>query len=225
MSNRKTFKHSKDVEEVEAPITSKPRQQKPRSFNRSEKKSSRDEKRLEDFRGKQGERTVQENRTALFDKLFFGFTTVSEALRTVQTQQISRTLMLPVSTRSAGFIIRNLMIKFIQLGVIDHDQAKLLASALYRVTLLQLDLKIEEAMLLQHSRNLGLESYEDVFVDGEQRRALEAMGANFSPLINYISSLGFIKTSAKCYLPRYPLVINRNCDYLHQHFGTLRTTV
>lgn len=162
---------------------------------------------------------------ALFEKLFYGFNNVNETLKNIQAQQVSRTVIVPVSTRAAGFIIRNLMVKFLQLNVIDQPTAINLGSALYRVTLLQLDLKLEEAMLLQHSRNLGLTSYEDVYVTSDQRRALELMGTNFSPLVNYISSLGYIKTAAKCYLPRIPKVNTNRADYLHQHFSKLRTTV
>lgn len=189
----------------------------------SQKRAARDENRMTDFRAKQSEKTVQQDREALYEKLFFGFKNVTEAMKNIELQQVQRTIVIPISTRSVGFIIRNLMSRFVRLGVLTLDEAKSLAAALYRITLLQVDYKLEEAMLLQHSRNLELPSYEDTYLTGDIRRALDMMGAGFSPLVNYVSAIGFTKTASKSYLPRHPKINSYSPFYLR--YSNLRSTV
>lgn len=189
----------------------------------SQKRSARDENRMTDFRAKQSEKTVQQDREALYEKLFFGFKNVTEAMKNIELQQVQRTIVIPISTRSVGFIIRNLMSRFVRLSVLTLDEAKSLAAALYRITLLQIDYKLEEAMLLQHSRNLELQSFEDTYLTGDIRRALDMMGAGFSPLVNYISAIGFSKTSSKSYLPRHPKINSYSPFYIR--YSNLRATV
>lgn len=199
--------------------------EKPKKGNKSVAKQNRDGDRITSFRGKQSEKTCQQDKEALYEKLFFGYKNITEAMKNIELQQTQRTVILPISTRSAGFIIRNMVSRFVRLGVLALDEAKTLAGALYRITLMQIDYKLEEAMLLQHSRNLELQSFDDTYLTSDIRRSLDLMGAGFSPLINYINSLGFVKTTAKSYLPRHPKVNTIVVPPYYQRFSTLRTTV
>lgn len=220
----KNFKKKDDKqtqqEEPENPPPTKPKDVKK---NQSQKKSIRDDDRMTAHRARTSEKTVQENREALFEKLFFGYKNISEAMKNIELQQVQRTIIVPISTRSAGFIIRNLVARFVRLSIMTVDEAYTLAGSLYRITLLQMDYKLEEAMLLQHSRNLELDSYEDTYLSSDIRRALDMMGAGFSPLVNFISSIGYVKTAAKSYLPRHPKVVQHTPVY--QTISTLRRTV
>uniref|UniRef100_A0A1B0G3M7 Uncharacterized protein n=1 Tax=Glossina morsitans morsitans TaxID=37546 RepID=A0A1B0G3M7_GLOMM len=133
-------------------------------------------------------------------------------MKNIEIQQVQRTVILPISTRSAGFIIRNMVSRFVRLGVLTLQEAKVLAGSLYRVTLMQIDYKLEEAMLLQHSRNLELASFEDTYLTGDIRRALDMMGAGFSPLkfstlretVEHLSGDGLSSDAKRAFMERSP---------------------
>lgn len=199
--------------------------EKSKGGSKSIKKKDRDNERMTSFRTRQSERTSQQDKEALYEKLFFGYKNITEAMKNIEIQQVQPTVILPISTRSAGFIIRNMVSRFVRLGVLTLEKAKVLAGSLYRVTLMQIDYKVEEAMLLQHSRNLELAAFEDTYLTGDIRRALDMMGAGFSPLVNYVNALGYFKTAAKSYLPRHPRVNTIVVPPYYQKFSTLRETV
>uniref|UniRef100_A0A1B0AC59 Uncharacterized protein n=1 Tax=Glossina pallidipes TaxID=7398 RepID=A0A1B0AC59_GLOPL len=214
--NQNNGKHMQPMEEPEPrPSTSKKDVKKKTSF----KKSTRDDARMTDFRAKQSEKTVQENREALFEKLFFAYRNINEAMKHIELQQVQRTIVMPISTCSAGFIIRNLMARFVRPQLMFLDEARTLAGSLYRITLLQLDYKLH----MQHSRNLELDSYEETYLADDIPRVLNMMGAGFSPLINYVNAIGYVKTAAKSYLPRHPKV--KPNSPIYQTSNTLRATI
>lgn len=100
--NQNNGKHMQPMEELEAqPFTSKKGVKKKTSF----KKSTRDDARMTGFRAKQSEKTIQENREALFEKLFFAYQNINEAMKHIGLQQVQRTIVMPISTRSAGSFV------------------------------------------------------------------------------------------------------------------------
>lgn len=197
----RNFSKSKQTNEEEPPPEPSTSRRPPK---KSQAKKSRDENRMESFRAARSERTSQQDKEALYEQLFFEYRNVNEAMKNLELNQSKRTLNLPISTRSCGFIIRNLVYRFVRLEVLTTAEGRVLAGSLYRIILLQIDYKLEEARAMQCSRNLDTAAFNDTVITGDMRRALDIVGANFSPIVNYIHAIGYVKTAAKSYLPRHP---------------------
>ncbi|XP_064535263.1 uncharacterized protein LOC135426188 isoform X2 [Drosophila montana] len=98
-----------------------------------------------------------------------------------------------------------------------------LCHALYRVTLLQLDMKLNGAMEGQCCRNVGGQEFVYTDVPDNFGRAILGLDAGIAPLINLIHSIGYLKLPATAYLPRYGVC--RPTDPSNVRFANLRTTV
>jgi len=163
-------------------------------------------------------------KTALYEKLFFGYSSITNAIKNIELNQITRTVNIPITTRSIGFILNDLMAKFAQLRVLNNQDLTLLVHASYRVALLCIEVKLEEARNLQHSRNLDMNRFLTSQVTSDVKKALRGMGANFAPVVNYVSAIGYFKTTSAEYMPRHPRSIGR-FDYLHVSITNLREVV
>ncbi|XP_017470917.1 PREDICTED: uncharacterized protein LOC108362449 [Rhagoletis zephyria] len=138
--------------------------------------------------------------------------------------------ILPVSTRAIGLNIRILAADLSRLdifpGVEDFsDRIYKLTNALYRISLLQFDLKLAGAMEGQHSKNFDNHGFEDIFVPESYRHALEGMGAGFAPLIKILSGIGFFKKGGMSFLPKHPRLLKGSCSPIYVRFSNLRYVV
>lgn len=113
------------------------------NFSSSQQKNQRprDKQRFERKREQMSMKTDSENKKILFDKLFFGFKTQSEAMHSMQIVKIPRSVILPISTRGLGFMNRYLMQRLSRLNIQNLDLHTLSAS-LYRISLCMLEIKV-----------------------------------------------------------------------------------
>lgn len=167
-------------------------------------KAERDGKRKEGFRAKKSTGTDEANKKALFDQLLFGFKHVNNAMLSMQIVATPRSVILPVSTRATGFIVRFLISKFARLQI-RQLQYHQFCCALYRVSLLSFDIKVMQSMANQTSKNIGRGMYRDIDINIDFVRILGELGAGFSPLINLFSSIGVFKGFGTNYIPRIAL--------------------
>ena len=77
---------------------------------------------------------------------------------------------------------------------------------------------------MQSSRNLDTVVFEDTIITGDMRRALDMMGANFSPLGNYIHAIGYVKIASKSYLPRHA-ALSKVASLYYIRIGNLRDII
>ncbi|XP_018314739.1 uncharacterized protein [Mycetomoellerius zeteki] len=196
------------------------------------KEKQQSEKRSDDFRASTSQTSFQKNdsnaKQALYEKLYYGFKRQNEAMKSIQIMITPRSIILPISTRSIGFMIRFLICKFARLNIQNVDFHGL-CSALYRVTLLQLNVKLMQTMLNQCSRNIGTNDFITIDVKSEFVRIVCELGAYFAPLVNLISSIGVAKAFGTLYIPRMvkaPTLNHIVCyDPTVINFSTLRTYV
>uniref|UniRef100_A0A1B0FNL0 Uncharacterized protein n=1 Tax=Glossina morsitans morsitans TaxID=37546 RepID=A0A1B0FNL0_GLOMM len=122
------------------------------------------------------------------------------------TWSVPRTVILPISTREIGFVIRNLVSELNKLELEDVDVYNL-TNALYRISLLQLDLKIAYAMKVQLVHNIEMDT-------------------GFSALSDYIAAVGFWQDSNATYLPRFAALCEEViCDPVNVRFNQLYNIV
>lgn len=188
-------------------------------------RQNRNKKRFENKRSKESEKTDSQNKQDLYKKLYYGFRNLSDAMQSMQINTVSRSIILPISTRSAGFIIRFMITKFSRLGIQNINYHNL-GCALYRVTLFQINLKIALALHNQCSRNIGHAEFMTLNIPSEMKNAICGMGANFAPLVNLISSIGVVRAFGTVYIPRIPtLTSTLDCDPTLVYFHNLRHIV
>lgn len=135
------------------------------------------------------------------------------------TWSVPRTVILPISTRGIGFVIRNLVSELNKLELEGVDVYNL-TNALYRISLLQLDIKIAYAMKVQLVHNIGGEDFVETIVKKSYRCALEEMDTGFSALSDYIAAVGFWQDSNATYLCEEVI-----CDPVNVRFNQLYNIV
>ena len=107
-------------------------------------------------------------------------------------------MYLPVSSRAVGFTIRALMLRLFRL-IPDLD-FKPLFHSLYRVALLQFEYKLQCAMKNQATSYRG-SNFTHLEVEYGSVSKLSSLGAGFSPIMNFIASLGTFKGFGTTYIP------------------------
>ncbi|XP_064535262.1 uncharacterized protein LOC135426188 isoform X1 [Drosophila montana] len=188
----------------------------------SKNKQTRDFTRMEKKRGVMSTKNDKDTKEALYDQLFYVYKNVSAALKSIPLSLAPRTIVLPITSRAVGFIIRHFISKLSRLQMPNINLLPL-CHALYRVTLLQLDMKLNGAMEGQCCRNVGGQEFVYTDVPDNFGRAILGLDAGIAPLINLIHSIGYLKLPATAYLPRYGVC--RPTDPSNVRFANLRTTV
>ena len=130
---------------------------------------------MESYRAVKSRSTSQQDKEALYEQLIFMYRNVTEAMKNLELNQSKSTLNQPISIRSCGFIIRNFVNRIVRLGILAIPEGRVLAASLYRIGLLQVDCKLEEARAMQSSRKLNTAAFEDTVITGDMRRALDMM--------------------------------------------------
>jgi len=145
--------------------------------------------------------TSKKNKTATkaacYEKLYYGLHK-HVPIKNMQRVTVPQSVILPISTRSVGFMIRFLISKFARQNMNVKFHA--LCSALYRVTLLQIDIKLSQAMRKQYIINTGREWFLRVDIP-DFANSVCLLGTNFGPLVNLVSSIGVIKAFGTQYIP------------------------
>lgn len=187
----------------------------------------RDRQRFERKQETMSKKTDSDNKKILFDKLFFGFKTQSDAMHSMQIVKIPRSVIVPISTRGVGFMNRFLMQRLSRLNIQNVDYHEL-SAALYRISLCMLDIKLMQVMQNQVSRNLGAD-FSDSFVFVDFVRAVGSLGSGSAPLLNLISSVEILKPYGTTIIPRLPNLMYRDhfpsWDPTIVSFGNLREYV
>jgi len=75
-------------------------------FKSKKKEKQRSAKRVEDHRASTSQKNDANAKQALYDKLYYGFRQQHEAMKSMQIVTTPRSIILPISTRSVGFMIR-----------------------------------------------------------------------------------------------------------------------
>ncbi|CAD7012616.1 unnamed protein product [Ceratitis capitata] len=138
----------------------------------------------------------------------------------------SEPILLPISTRSVGFIIRMLMnrLQIITRGIFNIDFYNL-TNALYRLTLLKLHMKINRAFHFTHlSRNIS--DHPD-FPPLEFCVALQSCNIEFTIIQKYLSGIGFVQYHEDYFVPFFPPITEefRYCDPFNIRFPHLRELI
>lgn len=193
-----------------------------------EKKPPRDKRRKEAFRKKKSEETSSMEKKAVYEHLYFGFNNMSNALSSLQVSVNPRTVIVPITTRGVGFIIRAIVARLTRLAIRQLEPVPL-AAALYRITLLALEAKVGIAKEQTPATHYG-SGYTQFDVSYDYVRKLGELGANFSPIANYIASLGSFTAFNTRYLPRVPNQLTDEAGIIQHHpslvtFSSLRQTV
>lgn len=165
------------------------------------KEKQRSGKRMDDHRAVTSQRNDASVKQTIYEKLYYGFRQQNEAMKSMQIVTTPRSILLPISTRTAGFMIKFLICKFARLGV-KNVNLHGLCSALYRVVLIQIEIKLSQAMRDQFSRNIGTRHFMHIDVSPEFVRAVCELGTYYCPLVNLVSSIGIVKTFGAMYIPR-----------------------
>jgi len=133
-----------------------------------------------------------------YDKLMFGFQSQKEFLKSLQVYPIQKTIVIPVTTRSAGFMSQFLFCKFHRLMNAFNRRIESTVYQLYRVTLLQIEAKIAQCM------GCTDDLFRRVHITFEQMDVLNRFNANFSLFANLVNAIGILKAFGTTFLPRLP---------------------
>ena len=144
------------------------------------------------------------NKEVVLRRLFFGFNDINHIMRCIQGISLRpRSIILPISTRAIGFITRSLVSKFSRLGIRELKYHNF-CCALYRISLLMLDIKVMKAMSNHTSMNVGSRLFRNIDINEDLIRVTAACTrTGFCPLINLLSAVGVFKHFGCEYIPRY----------------------
>lgn len=172
--------------------------------NKSEKKSSRNKTRSQNFREKAGNAARADLQKELDRPLFFGFAIDINAPTVQMVQVVDQAKVLPISTRGIGFYSQSLFIKL-------HQTLKNIPQCsvyeLYRLSLAQLELKLIKSVRSQSQPYpTNNDQYYKPMLDLEFRESIEGMSVNFGPIAAIINAIGSFVYGETTYYPRLPVM-------------------
>lgn len=135
--------------------------------------------------------------------------------------------IISVTTRAVGFMCQFLFCKFARLCINIPLGSSIYQ--LYRILLLQFEIKVDQAMREQCSHYTGGKSYRRLDISVEHIRTVSVLGAHFAPLANLINAVGIIKNFGAVYLPRMSSNLDvhsvEKLEPVHVTFSNLRSIV
>lgn len=169
--------------------------------HRSPTVRKRTDTRMERFRDRKSTDHTATEHKKIFDKLMFGYNIQEDAINALQIISMPRTIVVPVSTRAVGFMVLFLFAKFARLKIKLPTECSMYR--LYRLTLLQFELKVMQAKHEHLSRATGGKLFSTLQATFEQVQTVSELGAQFAPLANLVNSVGVFKGFNTQYLPRF----------------------
>lgn len=122
-------------------------------------------------------------------------------LKSLQLVAVPNTVAIPVTTRAVDFMSQFLYCKFARLKI--RLPMWYSVHQLFRITLLQIETKVDFALRKQCSRHIGGRLYQMSEVTLEMVRVVSSLGANLAPMANMINAIGVCKAFGTTYLPRF----------------------
>ncbi|XP_077258629.1 uncharacterized protein LOC143895430 [Temnothorax americanus] len=162
------------------------------------------------------------DRKKIFDKLMFGYSS-SELLKSLQMTRFPKTIDVPISTRSIGFLCQFLYCKFAKLNI--RLPARCSIYPMFRIGLLQMEIKVRQASLQgTFGCRDGRLFIEYPNVSAEQIVAVSALRSHLAPMANLINAVGVLKNFNAVYLPRFA-AIEDEPEPTTVRFSNLRSVV
>lgn len=186
----------------------------------------RSDKRMESYRKRKSKEYDNKEKKRIFDELMFGYRSQNEVMKSLQIITIPKSVVVFVTTRAVGFMCQLLFCKFARLNV--KFPLGNTVYQLYRIILLQVEIKLDQAMCEQCSRYTGRSHFQQLDLTLEHVRAVSTLGALFSPLANLVNAIGIVKAFGTVYIPRLPVAKIGNGNALEPtivSFSILRTIV
>lgn len=200
---------------------------KQKSSRRSPAMRRRANARMDSHCAKLSEQHDAKEKRRIYDESMFGFKSEVEMMRALQIVTFPKSVIVPITFRSAGFMCQFLFCKF---AVLRIRMPLCSVYELFHVTLLQLEARLDASMREQCSRNVDDDTdFVTLRITIEQLRIVSTLRANIAPLANIIHNQGLIKGFNTDYILRIaaPLLQNglRAVEPTGVYFSSLQWNV
>ena len=172
-----------------------------------EKRAIRSKKRLAKFIEEKSSEADLQNNDVFFGVKNITLSPMSHMVPIKNTEALhslvpATTIILPITTRGIGFVVRFLITNIIATKQNNPIDSHRLCSALYRIGLLSMDMKISQSTKYPMRHN-GVQNFQNTTVTHEHAKALATLDVGFVPLNKIISAVGCFEAFGEQYLPRY----------------------
>lgn len=159
--------------------------------------------RNERHRSTYGNKIDNNIKSKIYEGLMFGYKDEMDAARGLKVEGVGSSIILPVSSRCIGFIVRALVAKIIGLQINVGD-IHLFCCAMYRVALALFEARLATVQNTTPTLNTGHENFQRLNVTSDRLIKLARLSSMFKPLANLIDSLGAVNAFGTKYIPKLP---------------------